>query len=118
MTDYSEFTNTQINGEIAARLGYRFGGQVYYDALGRVLRHDTGYFTSENTYIAGNWAEDANMALQLLLETGYELKPGIDADWRVVTEPDSDGHREFIAEDDDPARVCSIAWLMWKDGLL
>lgn len=143
MSKYSEWTNDQINREIATRLGYTFESRWIgkdKDILEVSVRHPDGYLLQEPfgneaadcwrdsaedvLSKCSDWAWDLNMAIALIrplppqeqkLKFHFEYLI-FDGVW--VATIYGTGHKRFEAtsKSNAPALAICEAWLLWKDA--
>jgi hypothetical protein len=115
MTDYEQMTDTELQTEIAKRLGWT---EIVFSRPYLVGREPGDIRPDENRYIIPKWPQDANDALELLNKF---MTLSITLEWNSILEKWSCrillAHRllPIDAKNTTLARAISIAWLRWKD---
>lgn len=128
MTDYSTFTDLELNAEIARRLGFTVRGHTLYapdgtpsyTALEIELDHYALSPLALEQHLLGYRARqyaanDANAALALWngIE-GFSLKPKWNAEYMTIG---SEPYDLVFAHHAHAARAIAECWLMYQDAL-
>jgi hypothetical protein len=118
MDTYEQMTDTELQTEIATRLGWT---EIVFSRPFLVGREPGNIRPDENRYIISNWPQDANDALELLSDMDVITIDQRNIDVWIYRFPGDEIHVDASTIDypltpQTIARLWSIAWLRWKDS--